>query len=101
MLGQAKQPVSIHYFNCTEGGILGVMSRSTNPDNMNKPDNWYLLDEVCPIYHTAMFEDAVLEYLKAKELMEKNQEENQWQEKTKSQPQGVPKCKQIRVSCFR
>ena len=70
LMGQAIQPVSMHYFNCSEAGILGVMAKSTNIKDMGKPDNWYLLDEKCHLYHTAMFRDAVYEYLKAKEMME-------------------------------
>ena len=83
VMGQAKQPVSMHYFNCSEAGILGVMAKSTNIDDMDKPDNWYLLDEKCHIYHTAMFRDAVYEYLKAKEMMER-----QWLE-SKQEHQDV------------
>jgi hypothetical protein len=47
-----------HYFNCSEGGILGVMARKLDSESMEKQENWYMLDEVTKWYHTAMFEDA-------------------------------------------
>lgn len=50
---------SFHYFNCTEGGILGVLARSKKSEDMSKPTNWYMLDEVCRFYHTAMLSDAM------------------------------------------
>ena len=76
VMGQSKTPVSFHYFNCTEGGILGVLAKDQNTKAMNLADNWFMLDSVCPKYHTAMFEDAVTIFLKAKEMMEKDEWQN-------------------------
>jgi len=58
-----------HYFNCSEGGILGVMAKDNNPDAFEKIDNWFMLDERCKYYHTAMFEDAVKTVLKSREVL--------------------------------
>jgi hypothetical protein len=71
LLNQLKNKNSFHYFNCSEGGILGVMSR-TKYDNikMKDKDNWYMFDEVCRFYHTAKLKDAVYSFLQAKEAME-------------------------------
>ena len=70
MMAVAKSPMHFHYFNCSEAGILGVLSKSEKLEDMASPDNWYMLDSVCPKYHTALFEDAVTTFLKAKEMME-------------------------------
>lgn len=62
---------SYHYFNCSEGGILGVCNKDENytDEGLNNFDNWFLLDEVCPRYHTAIFKDAIEQFLKAKGLL--------------------------------
>ncbi len=76
MLGQTQHYTKIHYFNCTEGGILGVMAKEDNDEALKRPDNWYMLDEVCinkqteePMYHTAMLEDAMQFLVDTKEKM--------------------------------
>jgi len=56
-----------HYYNCSEGGMLGVMSRAKV--HKSKNEDWYMLDEVCPRWHTMMFEDAVRQFQLAKEVM--------------------------------
>jgi hypothetical protein len=76
LLSQCQQPVRFNYFNCTEGGILGVMSKA-GPDNaeaMKDKNNWYMFDDACinkhtkaPMYHTAMLEDAIDVFNVAKE----------------------------------
>jgi len=54
------------YYNCTEGGICGVMARSHNLLEMPKSENWYLLDEVVPSYwRTRTLMQAVNEFLEA------------------------------------
>ena len=60
---------AFHYFNCTEGGIAGVMCKDDSDEGIYNPDNWFMLDDVCPRYHTRMFTDAVEEFLAAKEAM--------------------------------
>jgi len=66
IMSQTQNPTHFHYFNCTEGGILGVMAKNLDKHSMNNPDNWYLFDEVATnvhtgarMYHTAMLSDAV------------------------------------------
>jgi len=74
MLGQLDLPVHLHYFNCTEGGILGVLAKNDeDKEEMRKADNWYFLDEVAinrhtgkQMYMTAMLEDAIEIYLRAR-----------------------------------
>lgn len=73
IMGQSNLPVYLHYFNCSEGGILGVMAKDDSDDALRKQDNWFLLDEVCinkhtgkQMYMTAMLEDAIEIYLKTR-----------------------------------
>ena len=43
------QPDPFIYYNCSEGGIAGVLARDTSSlELMHDPDNWYLMDEVVP-----------------------------------------------------
>jgi len=80
ILGQSQHHTRFHYFNCTEGGILGVMAKEDDDLSLKKSDNWFMLDEVCinkqtgePMYHTAMLEDAMKFLVDTKEKM-------RWQE---------------------
>ena len=73
-----RNKLGFHYYNCTEGGILGVMSKSFEQEEMKKNENWYMLDEVCPRWHTTTLEHAASQYLQAKERI-------RWQEQ-----RGVP-----------
>lgn len=73
MMGQTALPVYLHYFNCSEGGILGVMAKDDSDEALKDPDNWYFFDEVCinkktgkQMYMTAMLEDAIDVFLKAR-----------------------------------
>lgn len=68
--------VPFQYFNCTEGGILGVMSKKTLPEldrsdlteAIKDKDNWYLLDEELPKrYITSTLERACNQYLDARQ----------------------------------
>jgi len=63
------EALQVKYYNCTEGGIAGVMVHNDNDEFMNDISNWFLLDEVCPQWHTIMLEDAANQFLKAKEVM--------------------------------
>jgi len=58
-----------HYYNCSEGGILGVMSKSEDKEDRENDDNWFMLDSVCKRYHTMKLEDAVYQFSSAKESM--------------------------------
>lgn len=52
--------VAFHYFNCSEGGILGVMTKDEETtEALNNKDNWFMLDDICPRWHTTMLEDTV------------------------------------------
>ena len=76
IMGQTKAPARLHYFNCTEGGILGVMAKDDSDEALVDVNNWYMLDTVCinqhtgaGMYHTAILKDAIEHFLKAKEMM--------------------------------
>jgi hypothetical protein len=74
LMRQLKHPVSFHYFNCSEGGILGVMSKcgdSMEISKMRDVSNWYLLDEVCRFYHTALLSDVLPHFEKCKEVFDR------------------------------
>ena len=68
ILMHAKETRAYHYFNCSEGGILGVMNKSMDFDvqELKKDENWFLLDEKCPRWHTMTFEDAIEKFVTAK-----------------------------------
>jgi hypothetical protein len=60
---------SFHYYNCSEEGILGVVPYKINLIDLDDVNNWRLLDDIIPKrYHTRMFEDAVIDFLSAREL---------------------------------
>jgi hypothetical protein len=69
LMQQLDKPTTFHYFNCSEGGILGVMAKDDSDEALQKQDNWFMLDKVCRFYHTAMLEDAATHFLIAKEAM--------------------------------
>jgi hypothetical protein len=58
-----------HFYNCSEGGICGVLCKDDSIEGREKDENWFLLDEVCKRYHTRRLEDAVAEFSSAKESM--------------------------------
>jgi len=68
---QAKAPVSWHYYNCSESGILGVVAKSEakeDLDSLSVKDNWELMDELLPNHwHTQKLEDAAMRFLAARE----------------------------------
>lgn len=65
-------PVSFRYFNCSEAGILGVMSKGSKDEELRDVSNWFLLDEKCKFYGTYMLKDAIELFDKAKEMFECN-----------------------------
>jgi len=83
---------SIHYYNCTEGGILGVLSKKGSPlfwdektkfykirlkdqrDMFLDKDNWYLLDEILPKrWHTTSLAKAADGFLFARMKMKERE----------------------------
>jgi len=70
ILMNAESPISWQYFNCSEGGALGVMSKGKTKEEMAQDDNWYLLDQRIPLrYRTRRLEDAAWQFLKAREMV--------------------------------
>jgi hypothetical protein len=69
VLGMGKH-IKFQFYNCTEGGIAGVMCKDDSNKGLMKEENWYLMDEVCPKrWRTRRFTDAVSEFLHAKEML--------------------------------
>jgi len=66
---QSKADIAYHYYNCTEGGIAGVMCKDDSDEGLPVEENWFLMDEVCKRWHTRTLKDAVGEFLKAKDMM--------------------------------
>ena len=64
-----NEAASFRYYNCSEGGILGVLARSTEPEEMIKNDNWFMVDEVCDRYHTTTLKYATTQFMEAKEIL--------------------------------
>lgn len=73
ILMHAKETRPYHYFNCSEGGILGVMNKSMDFDvkELKQDENWFLLDEKCPRWHTYLFKDAIEQFTRAKEALKR------------------------------
>jgi len=69
VLANVKTPIKYRYYNCTEGGIAGVMCKKDTPEGRDQIENWFLLDEVCPKWKTRMFRDAISEFLQAKDYL--------------------------------
>lgn len=68
-LANAMAKTAYQYYNCSEGGIAGVMAKDDSDKELRKDDNWFLMDEVNPRWHTYMLADAVIEFQTAKEAM--------------------------------
>ena len=68
LANMGRKDLKYHYYNCSEGGIFGVMCK---PEGKNRHEerDWYLLDDVCKQYHTMMLEDAANQFVIAKEAM--------------------------------
>ncbi len=66
LIGAAQEKSSFHYYNCSEGGILGVLAKSTDDAEMKKDENWFMLDEKCNRYHTTTLEFAIKQFLQAR-----------------------------------
>lgn len=75
---QAQFKAKFHYYNCSESGILGVMSRKNMKELakeeminvINDGNNWYMLDELIPKrYHTRTLAHACNEFLTARERL--------------------------------
>ena len=69
ILGNEKSGKAYHYYNCTEGGIAGVMCKDDSDEGLNDPDNWFLMDDVCKRWHTTTLKDAAERFIRAKETM--------------------------------
>ena len=72
VLVNMKGERAYHYYNCSEGGIVGVMNKSMEfkDEDLRERSNWFMFDDVCPRWHTKTFKDATEEFLKAKEAYE-------------------------------
>jgi len=66
---QSKSDIAYHYYNCSEGGIAGVMCKDDSDKGLPIEENWFLMDEVCKRWHTRTLKDAISEFLKAKDAM--------------------------------
>ena len=66
-LSEMKNQMPFYYYNCTEGGIGGVLCNTDEDVDRSDVKNWSMLDSVCKRWKTRMFEDAVGEFLKAKD----------------------------------
>jgi hypothetical protein len=64
---QENNPIPFHYYNCSEGGIAGVLCKTEEADERTNIENWLMLDEICKRWKTRLFEDAIGEFLMAKD----------------------------------
>ena len=66
LIGAENTKSSFHYYNASEGGILGVLAKSTDDAEMKKDENWFMLDEKCNRYHTTTLQYAIKQFLQAR-----------------------------------
>lgn len=64
-----RQDLKYYYYNCTEGGIAGVLCKDDTDEGREDISNWFLMDSVCKRWRTRTFEDAISEFLMAKESL--------------------------------
>ena len=69
IISGANEKATFRYYNCTEGGILGVLAKSTDPKEMVKDENWFMVDEVCNRYHTTTLKYATDQFKQAKDIL--------------------------------
>ncbi len=69
LITAANDKARFRYYNCTEGGVLGVLAKSTDPKEMVKDENWFMVDEVCKRYHTTTLKYATDQFSRAKEIL--------------------------------
>jgi len=66
---QDQMEGSFHYFNCSEEGILGVVAKDKDRQNLKDRSNWLMLDDIFPKrYHTRTLEEATTTFLAMREL---------------------------------
>ena len=56
----------VYYYNASESGILGVLSKAETEEDRDDLENWYLLDEVVPRYKTCSLGKAANQFLLAR-----------------------------------
>lgn len=56
------------YYNCSEGGICGVIARKHDKKDLEDPKNWMLMDEIAPTrWFTKPLREAAKDFLEIKE----------------------------------
>lgn len=66
---------TFQYYNCSEGGICGVMTQNHTVEAMDDISNWSLMDDVCPKrWKTRTLEDATTEFLTARQVWQEQAE---------------------------
>jgi len=69
LAAEKNNVIQFMYYNCSEGGICGVLTRAETPEEREDVSNWFLLDDICKRWRTRTFSDAISEFLKAKEIL--------------------------------
>jgi len=66
---------SYHYYNCSEGGILGVVPKSYKKVDLEDVKNWVLLDEILPRrWHTQSLIKAATVFMEARQQCQTQRE---------------------------
>lgn len=69
VLGNNNMGKPYHYFNCSEGGIAGVMCKKDTKKGLELKKNWFMMDDVCKRWKTMRLEDAAAQFIKTKDMM--------------------------------
>lgn len=70
VLASAKSNIKYTYYNCSEGGIAGVLCSDDTLEGREDINNWFLMDQKCRKWRTRMFKDAIAEFLQAKRSLQ-------------------------------
>jgi len=62
-----EKEFSFRYYNCSEGGICGVVAKKHEKEDLEDPNNWGLMDDVAPLcWFTKPLINAAQDFLEIK-----------------------------------
>jgi hypothetical protein len=72
-----EEEFSFRYYNCSEGGICGVVAKKHEVEDLENPANWGLMDDVAPkCWFTKPLIDAAKDFLEIKKSCQTQMETN-------------------------
>jgi hypothetical protein len=63
-----SEDFAFRYYNCSEGGILGVLAKHSAVEDLENEKNWMLMDDIAPNrWFTKPLEEAVKDFLEIRQ----------------------------------